>query len=118
MLVFGRVLRAICGPTQARIEFLNAIDDEVENGSNTAPNLRTENAKHAKTARKKLIRRHDRDYSQPLRLTVQTLFSALSLWIGVQFIFGCAGQKAGGEHSKSPGPPALKAGYPSKASCG
>ena len=36
-------------------------------------------------ARKKLVRRDDREYSQPLRLGVQLAFLALNLWIGAQF---------------------------------
>jgi len=35
--------------------------------------------------RKKLVRRTDRDYSQPLRLSFQLAFLALNLWIGIQF---------------------------------
>ncbi len=35
--------------------------------------------------RKKLARRTDRDYSQPLRLAAQLAFLALNIWIGVQF---------------------------------
>jgi polyferredoxin len=35
--------------------------------------------------RKKLIRRTDRDYSQPVRLGFQLAFLALNLWIGMQF---------------------------------
>ena len=37
--------------------------------------------------RKPLIRRDDREYSQPLRLSVQLAFLALNIWIGVQFYF-------------------------------
>ena len=35
--------------------------------------------------RKKLVRRTDREYSQPLRLGFQLAFLALNVWIGVQF---------------------------------
>jgi polyferredoxin len=35
--------------------------------------------------RKKLVRREDRDYSQPLRRAFQLAFLALNVWIGVQF---------------------------------
>jgi polyferredoxin len=39
----------------------------------------------APISRKKLVRRRDRDYSQPLRLAVQLAFLILNFWIGVQF---------------------------------
>jgi polyferredoxin len=67
------------------LRFFNALDEEVQYISNAAPILRTERAEHAEPIRKNLIRRDDRDDSQPLRLTVQILFAALNLWIGVQF---------------------------------
>src|SRR5215470_14720072 len=35
--------------------------------------------------RKKLVRRTDHEYSQPVRLSFQLAFLALNLWIGVQF---------------------------------
>jgi polyferredoxin len=35
--------------------------------------------------RKKLRKRRPRDYSQPVRWTVQILFAALNVWIGVEF---------------------------------
>jgi polyferredoxin len=65
--------------------FFNGLDEEVQNISTSAPILQIERAEHAKPIRKKLIRRDGHDYSQPLRLTVQILFAALNLWIGVQF---------------------------------
>ncbi len=37
--------------------------------------------------RKKLARRDDREYSQPLRLSVQVAFLALNIWIGTQFYY-------------------------------
>jgi polyferredoxin len=37
-------------------------------------------------AKKKLVRRGSRDYSQPLRQSVQALFFALNFWIGVEFV--------------------------------
>jgi polyferredoxin len=38
-------------------------------------------------SRKKLVRRDDREYSQPLRLGVQLAFLAVNLWIGTQFYY-------------------------------
>ena len=49
-----------------------------------------------RAARKKLIRREDRDRSQLLRLGVQILFAILNLWIGVQFYFWVRWAESGG----------------------
>jgi len=49
-----------------------------------------------KSARKKLIRRDDCDYSQPLRLAWQLFFGALNLWIGVQFYLWVRWAESGG----------------------
>ena len=47
-------------------------------------------------ARKKLIRRNDREYSQPLRITAQLLLVVLNLWIGVQFYLWVRWAESGG----------------------
>jgi polyferredoxin len=47
-------------------------------------------------ARKKLIRRDDRDYSQALRFAVQILFTAINVWIGVQFFLWVRWAESGG----------------------
>ena len=47
-------------------------------------------------ARNKLIPRGDRDYSQPLRLSVQLFFVALNLWIGAQFYLWVRWVESGG----------------------
>ena len=39
----------------------------------------------SRPSRKKLVRRDDRECSQPLRLGVQLAFFAVNLWIGTQF---------------------------------
>jgi polyferredoxin len=52
--------------------------------------------KAPKSARKKLIRRDDHEYSQPLRLAVQLLLVALNLWIGVQFYLWVRWAESGG----------------------
>jgi polyferredoxin len=49
-----------------------------------------------KPARKKLVRRVDRDYSQPLRLSVQLFLAALNLWIGIQFYLWVRWAESGG----------------------
>ena len=55
-----------------------------------------ERAQTQKPARKKLIRRDDRDHSQPLRVTVQILFAILNVWIGVQFYLWVRWAESGG----------------------
>ena len=47
-------------------------------------------------AKKKLVRRTDRDISQQLRLGVQVAFLALNVWIGVQFYFWVRHFESGG----------------------
>jgi hypothetical protein len=49
-----------------------------------------------RSPRKKLIRRDDRDHSQPLRFTVQILFAAINMWIGVQFYLWVRWAESGG----------------------
>ena len=49
-----------------------------------------------KPARKKLIRRADRDHSQPLRSAIQILFATLTYGSACSSIFGFDGQKTVG----------------------
>ena len=60
------------------------------------PDENQERSQTQKPARKKLIRRHDRDHSQPLRVTVQILFAILNVWIGVQFYLWVRWAESGG----------------------
>ena len=60
------------------------------------PDKHQERAQTRKPAPKKLIRRDDRDHSQTLRVTVQILFAALNLWVGVQFYFWVRWAESGG----------------------
>ena len=78
------------------LRFFNALDEDVQNTSNSAPILLAERAEHARPIRKKLIRRDDRDHSQRLRLTLQILFAALNVWIGVQFYLWVRWAESGG----------------------
>ncbi len=48
-------------------------------------------------AHKKLVRRENREYSQALRLSVQLLFLALNVWIGLQFYFWVRWAESGGQ---------------------
>lgn len=61
------------------------------------PDEHQERARTQTPARKRLIRRHDRDRSQALRLTVQILFAALNVWIGVQFYLWVRWAESGGQ---------------------
>jgi polyferredoxin len=51
--------------------------------------------KHS-SLRKKLVRRRMKDYSQKLRLTTQSVFLALNVWIGLQFYFWVRWAESGG----------------------
>lgn len=46
--------------------------------------------------RKKLVRREDKDFSQRIRLSVQTVFLILNVWIGLQFYFWVRWAETGG----------------------
>ncbi len=74
--------------------------DEVESAARTAANFATpflvQVEKTANPAHKKLVRRVDREYSQPLRFAVQMFMVALNLWIGVQFYFWVRWAESGG----------------------
>ena len=61
-----------------------------------APAFQIADASAAKPIRKKLIRRTDREYSQPLRLSVQLLLVGLNLWIGIQFYLWVRWAESGG----------------------
>ncbi len=60
------------------------------------PDEHKEGSQTQKPARKKLMRRDDRDHSQPLRVTVQILFAILNVWIGVQFYLWVRWAESGG----------------------
>jgi polyferredoxin len=60
------------------------------------PDEHQERTRTQTPARKKLIRRDDRDHSQPLRVTVQILFAILNVWIGVQFYLWVRWAESGG----------------------
>ena len=49
-----------------------------------------------KPGRKRLVRRDDREYSQPLRQGVQLFLVALNLWIGIQFYLWVRWAESGG----------------------
>lgn len=79
------------------VGFARALGSNREIGCNTAGLHLAENSKQSPRARKKLIRRRDRDASQSLRLTVQILFAALNAWIGIQFYLWVRWAESGGQ---------------------
>jgi hypothetical protein len=64
-------------------------------------------------AKKKLIRRTDRDYSQITRRSFQAAFLLLNIWMGSLFYFWVRQFESGGASSSWPRRPESKAGCPS-----
>jgi polyferredoxin len=79
------------------VSLLSETDGPVHDAVDTASHPPTETGRHAKPARKKLVRRDNRDYSQRLRVAVQLLFAALNLWIGLQFYLWVRWAESGGQ---------------------
>lgn len=69
---------------------------EMSNAPGITPVFRAEAGSSSKPARKKLVRRVDREYSQSLRLGVQLFLVALNVWIGVQFYLWVRWAESGG----------------------
>jgi polyferredoxin len=63
-------------------------------------------------ARKKLVRRTESDYSQTLRCSVQLLFLALNVWIGVQFYLWVRWAEAGGTTTEVSRPAGIEGWLP------
>ena len=70
--------------------------NEVENASSSASPFLVDFENGSKPARKKLIRRDNHEYSQPLRRGVHLFLVALNLWIGVQFYLWVRWAESGG----------------------
>ncbi len=68
--------------------------EEIEGATSPPFLVRADNGPNH--GRKKLVRRDDREYSQPLRLGVQLFLVALNLWIGVQFFLWVRWAESGG----------------------
>ena len=79
------------------VPLFSKADRPVQDAVDTASHLPTEGGRHTKPARKKLVRRDNRDYSQRLRVAVQLLFTALNLWIGLQFYLWVRWAESGGQ---------------------
>ena len=79
------------------VSLLSETDGPVHDAVDTASQLSTQSGRHTKPARKKLVRRDNRDHSQRLRIAVQLLFAALNLWIGLQFYLWVRWAESGGQ---------------------
>jgi len=62
--------------------------------------------------RKKLVRREDRDFSQPPRFGAQTLFFMLNIWIGVQFYLWVRWAETAGRAPAVSRPPGVEGWLP------
>jgi polyferredoxin len=75
---------------------LDEVEGATEDSIGTATPFLVRAGSAPKPERKKLVRRDDREYSQPLRLRVQLLLVALNLWIGIQFYLWVRWAESGG----------------------
>jgi polyferredoxin len=73
-----------------------SVPDEVCNVPGVASPFLVEAGSISKPGRKKLVRRDDHEYSQPLRLGAQLFLVALNAWIGVQFYLWVGWAESGG----------------------
>lgn len=81
---------------QSSSESAVSVLDEILDAPGVTPTFRAEAGPDSKPARKKLVRRVDREYSQPLRLGAQLFLVALNAWIGVQFYLWVRWAESGG----------------------
>ena len=102
---------------QSSSESSVSVLDETLNGPAVTPPFLAETGSSSKPARKKLVRRIDREYSQSLRLGVQLFLVALNGWIGVQFYVWVRWAESGAQTLESSVRRESRAGCPSKASC-
>ncbi len=103
------VQRNICGsPVSVPNDIEGAVQDAIESVS---PFL-VDTKKTSKPVHKKLIRRGNREYSQPLRFAVQLFFVALNLWIGVQFYLWVRWAESGGRALEVSRPAGVEGWFP------
>ena len=74
-----------------------SVPHEVRNAPGVTSPFLVEAGSISKAARKKLVRRDDHEYSQPLRLGAQLFLVALNAWIGVQFYLWVRWAESGGQ---------------------
>ena len=82
---------------QSSSESSVSVVDEMLNGPGGTPPFLAATGSSSKSARKKLFRRVDREYSQSLRLGVQLFLVALNVWIGMQFYLWVRWAESGGQ---------------------
>ncbi len=70
--------------------------DKIEDTTDSASPFLVGATRNSASARKKLVRRDDREYSQPLRLAVQLFLVVLNLWVGIQFYLWVRWAETGG----------------------
>jgi hypothetical protein len=70
--------------------------DKLRNARGVTPASLVALKPRSKPARKKLVRRIDREYSQPLRLGAQLFLVLLNTWIGIQFYLWVRWAESGG----------------------
>jgi polyferredoxin len=70
--------------------------DKLRNARGITPASLVALKPRSKPARKKLVRRIDREYSQPLRLGAQLFLVLLNTWIGIQFYLWVRWAESGG----------------------
>jgi polyferredoxin len=68
----------------------------MSNDAGVTPAFLVKQASGSKPTHKKLVRRTDKEYSQPLRLGVRLFVVALNAWIGVQFYLWVRWAETGG----------------------
>ena len=90
---------------------------EMTNAPGITPVFRAEAGSSSKPARKKLVRRVDREYSQSLRFGVQLFLVALNVWIGVQFYLWVRWAESGGRTLEVSRRLESRDGCPLKGSC-
>lgn len=74
----------------------NEVEGPVQDGIESVPPCLVDTKTNSKPTRNRLVRRSNREYSQPLRFAVQLFFVALNLWIGVQFYLWVRWAESGG----------------------
>ncbi len=84
----------------------------IEESTNSAAPFLVDADNGPTPARKKLIRRDGREYSQPLRITAQLFLVGLNLWIGVQFCLWVRWAESGGRAAEVSRPAGVEGWLP------
>src|SRR5271168_1839881 len=98
-------------PAVAQSSSESVVDEMLSAPGGISPFL-VEAGSSTKPRHKKLVRRIDREYSQPLRLGVQLFLVALNAWIGVQFYLWVHWAESGGRAAEVSRPPGVEGWLP------